>query len=1027
MTYSNKAHLLRSSILAGVIAAGFVAAAPAALTGAAAHAQDYTTGAITGTVVDANGDAVAGADVAIRSVAQGFSRSTTSAADGDIRFGLLPQGEYEVVVSAPGFRSTESVVSVRAGSESAYRFDLVGASEVITVTGTATQVLDFAQTTTGLDLDIDEVLETLPINRNITAVSRLAPTVTRGDADFGNLANIGGASVAENAFYVNGLNITNLDNFLGAALVPFEFYQSVEVKNGGIPAEYGRSPGGIINAVTESGTNEWTFEVHANYAPDALRADETDIVTEGTRTQGDLFERESSSLILEGGGPIIRDRLFVYGLTEFRDSTRTTNNAAAGLWTEYESDDPFYGVKVDGYITDDHRLEFTWWDTTRETNVNIFDFDATTGDVSSAPNSNLLQTRGGEAYVARYTGNINDWLTLSAAYGEVDESYLDISGDTSTPYIVNVSGTTIGGVASGGLLGTQSVVNDTSEYETSRTFFRADADLYFDFLGEHHLRIGFEREETFLARNTQRNGGYAIVYRQGSASNSLGVPAGTTYAEFNVFTTGGAFEGENDALYIQDSWDVSDRLNLQLGLRSDSFLQLNAAGDPLVDQPDNLAARLGFNYDPTGEGRQRFFGSYGRNYFPIAANTAFRGGASELAYREYWLFSGVDAGGNPLLTTQITEATNPTGTFAICPAGVFGSAGTRGCAVTGDGEANPAETFASLNVETGYADEYILGYEHTFDDLWSAQAIFRYRELLQAAEDISIDFGVQAYCAANGLEMTNAAGTGCADVYSGFHQYLLSNPGSSVEAILIDPLSDGTTRLTLSADGLGYPDPERKFMALELNFTRQFDGLWGLRGSYVLSEAIGNYGGFVNADLGQDDAGVTQDFDNPGIMDGARGLLPSHRAHQFKLFGSYQATEDLLVGFNAELTSPRRFGCLGNHPTEGQRFDASVYESLNAFYGPASWFCQGESTPRGSQFSSDWEKNFDVSLRYSVDTPLAQDMVLRADIFNLFNFQSVVDAEETGDRSDGNPDPDYQLPTQYQTPRFVRLGFDLRF
>ncbi|MNR52725.1 hypothetical protein D3C85_1726190 [compost metagenome] len=55
------------------------------------------------------------------------------------------------------------------------------------------------------------------------------------------------------------------------------------------------------------------------------------------------------------------------------------------------------------------------------------------------------------------------------------------------------------------------------------------------------------------------------------------------------------------------------------------------------------------------------------------------------------------------------------------------------------------------------------------------------------------------------------------------------------------------------------------------------------------------------------------------------------------------------------------------------------------------------------------------------------DLVLRADIFNLFNFDGTTDLYEFGDLEDGRPDPNYRAPIGYQAPRFVRLGFDWQF
>ncbi|MNQ76037.1 hypothetical protein D3C85_908550 [compost metagenome] len=193
--------------------------------------------------------------------------------------------------------------------------------------------------------------------------------------------------------------------------------------------------------------------------------------------------------------------------------------------------------------------------------------------------------------------------------------------------------------------------------------------------------------------------------------------------------------------------------------------------------------------------------------------------------------------------------------------------------------------------------------------------------------------------------------------------------------------------------------------------------MWQLNASYTLSESRGNFEGYVKSDNGQDDAGASQDFDQPALMDGAEGLLPNHHAHTFKMFGSYQLTRDLLIGANATLQSPRAYGCQGVHPTD----------PFAQAYDVASWYCQGKLTARGSQFSGEWFRNVDVSLRYNVPLAIPGDLVLRADIFNIFNFDGATDFREFGDLADGRPDPNYRKPISYQTPRFIRVGFDWQF
>jgi len=110
--------------------------------------------------------------------------------------------------------------------------------------------------------------------------------------------------------------------------------------------------------------------------------------------------------------------------------------------------------------------------------------------------------------------------------------------------------------------------------------------------------------------------------------------------------------------------------------------------------------------------------------------------------------------------------------------------------------------------------------------------------------------------------------------------------------------------------------------------------------------------------------------------------------------------------------SPRKFGCIGTHPTD-------VFASA---YGDSSWYCDGKLTPRASAFESDTIVNLDALLTYRV----SDRFVFRLDVFNILNQNNVIDLNEYGE-SGGAPNPNYQLPTNYQTPRRVRLGMQFDF
>ena len=104
---------------------------------------------------------------------------------------------------------------------------------------------------------------------------------------------------------------------------------------------------------------------------------------------------------------------------------------------------------------------------------------------------------------------------------------------------------------------------------------------------------------------------------------------------------------------------------------------------------------------------------------------------------------------------------------------------------------------------------------------------------------------------------------------------------------------------------------DRTYDAWVLQIEKPFDGDWGLNASWTWSQTKGNYEGTVKSDNGQDDAGITQDFDQPGLTDGSYGYLPNHREHLVKVFGTWQLTDTLVGGAALRIESPRLFGCIG--------------------------------------------------------------------------------------------------------------------
>ena len=1048
-TQTIRQRLLHSTMIGGSALMALVAVPAAAVLVAPteAVAQNLVQGAIAGTVETQTGAPVSGATVTLRSVSQGFTRTYTTGADGSFRAVALPQGQYEATVTSAGNATLTETVSVGAGGTTSLIFTVGSAGgavpadgttvDEIVVVGVRQAVSEFDATTTGLTVNVEELSRNVPIARDANAVALLAPGVTASDGAFGNIPTIGGASAGENTYFINGLNITKFRDFTGSSIVPFEFYQTLETKTGGYSAEFGRGTGGVLNGTTKSGGNEWEFGITGYWSPDSLREDSPDTYL----AQNRFDEVSSSDIILDFGGPIIRDRLFIFGLYNFRDreavnigSTTTDPDFGPGAnGTRVTSDDPFYGAKVDFLITDDHRLEFTYFSDEQEQETRNIFVDASGEYVGEFTPSTFKF--GGSNWIARYTGIWTDWLTTSISYGVNEYNEYAFSPGDSGALITDQ----LPGFPRRGVWG----VGQPSVNEDERTVLRADVDIYVDFFGAHHFRLGIDQEKLEAYQELDYSGaGYnycrpggitptiactgavtgGIWYRYQTLFTAATIPVGRTdligsprRVRIRAYDNDGGWESVQNAYYIQDSWEVTDRLTLNLGIRNEGFENSNIDGVAFVDLQDQWAPRLGFTYDVTGDRTSKLFGFYGRYFLPVAVNTNQRLAGAEFFIQDVWNLD-VSGGPNDLNADGIHDTTDEPilGTFV---------SGTN----LADGTTRPISTQVDKEIDPMYVDEFILGYEAQVFEDWTFSLKGTYRELGTAIDDVAIDAAVLDYCSnPNPDNLTYAE---CYSVWYGFHQYVLTNPGEDMVITLsgadLDRATGGrvTTdrEITLTADQLNYPSPERTYKAIELSMEKAFDGVWAGRFSYVWSQSEGNYEGALKSDNGQTDPGLSQDFDQPGLTDNSYGYLPNHREHTFKAFGNWQVTPAFNVGANLLIQSPRKFGCQGVHPTD---FFASLY-------GAASWFCGGVATPRGSQFESDWLTNLDLTFAYDlaeVFTIPGESLVLRADVFNVFNADSEQDFNEFGDlTSPSDPDPNYARVTAYQAPRTVRFSLAYRF
>src|SRR5882672_7068435 len=301
------------------------------LCGAVAFGQ-ATSGTISGTMLDPQGNVLAGATVKIKNLGTGATREVTSNSSGYYRVTGLPPGRYEVEAAAQGFAPEKrGELTLTVAEEIVVNFSLkVG----VTKQDVIVEVQPVNVETTGSTLNglVDEKkIRDLPLDgRDMTQLIFLQPGVveSRGSAqtsDTGRGArfSVSGARPSQNLFQIDGMTINDaLNNTPGSAqglLVGVETIREFRVLTNTYGAEYSRAAGGVFIAVTKSGTNE----IHGSIF-DFLRNDQLDSRQFFDRCTslnpncdgGGKPEFRRNQFGAAIGGPIIRNKTFFFGSYE---------------------------------------------------------------------------------------------------------------------------------------------------------------------------------------------------------------------------------------------------------------------------------------------------------------------------------------------------------------------------------------------------------------------------------------------------------------------------------------------------------------------------------------------------------------------------------------------------------------------------------------------------------------------------------------------------------------------------------------
>ncbi len=803
----------------------------------AAGVQAQTTGRITGTVKDNSGQALPGVTLTATSTNALGDLVATTEADGSFRFLNVRPGTYEVKASLDGFNTAkQEKVSVGIDATVDLRFELSSAFDDQIVVTSEAPIIDTSNNTTGINANAD-LFENIPVARNVYDIAQVAP----GTAEDGAGTQFYGSTGAENQYVIEGLNTTGIElGTEGVANLNFDFVEGVEVKTGGMNAEYGRITGGVINVITKSGGNEFEGSVFGFYEGGGLLADDTTAdKLPATATSVETVDSDQDygfSL----GGFLKRDKLWFFGAynrLEQADETEViaplvgAGTPSVGTIIPRDTESDVYAFKLTGAIAEGHVATFSVWGDPTTIDGNVF-------TPIRGPEVTYLGTRdvGSEDAVLRYDGVFGSSWTVETVLGRHTETSSFDGAGKNIPQLLDFTQTPST---------RENGFPFHSDDDFSRDVLRIDTNK---FIGRHEIKFGGDIEDLSAETARYNGGGGQRIYRFADDDGNI-----YYRHRFFIDDTAPGFdrdnpdtwqisvplvaepETRNTSLYLQDSWRMTDTFTLNFGIRYERQEIGDRLGATTIDIDDAWAPRVGLTWDVMGNGRSKLYANYGRFYESIPMDINIRAFGGEVSCFCY----NFSADPNDIAPDD--------------------NAPRRSSLLGGATPVDPG-------LQGQYIDEILLGFEYEVRPNLALGVKATYRELGRAIEDFLI--------ASEG-------------------NYFVANPGQGL----------GTEVTFYDYTTAPAPKARREHKSVEFTAQKRMSDNWQLYASYVWSELEGNYDGAFQISTGQLDPNINSAYDYADFMVHSFGRLSSDREHQFKVNGSYRMPDGVLEGLNVGLSA----------------------------------------------------------------------------------------------------------------------------
>lgn len=992
-----------------------------------------TTGSIQGTVTDPTGAAVPNAKIVVTGGALPQAITLTTDSTGSYSVPSVPSGNYAVATTASGFstiKKTDIPVIIGRATRVDFKMEVGSVSESVVVSADAVLVdTTSAASNTNVDKSFFDIL---PRSRGFQSLINIAPG-SRSEAKSGGF-QIDGASGAENTFFLDGMEVTNIQtgDLRGTKQVPNEFIKEVQIKSGGLEAQYGGAIGGVVNAVVRSGSNDFHGEGGMFYATDAtnagprptLRLDPNDdnIGNYFANTRdGQRYLNPSGQL----GGKLIKDKLWFFAgfSPQWTDYDRTVKFLSGTTGSYHQTDRQDYSVgKLDYAPFTKLRLSGTYLYQPFVTHGRLPSQQGT--DSPTSPWADLGGRTSGMTTTWQADWLVSSKLVITGRGGYDYRNYKDY-GIPSGIYRRYLASTTTAKDPSGNLLtdipaqwqgaaGIRTTNNQQTVLDQyTRWNAHIEANYTFSAAGQHTLKGGYDLNR--LANNANASTwpdgyvrvGWGLSY---SRITSTGPKARGTYGYYidRFFATQGSVSGRNQGFFLQDNWRINKFITVNFGLRdeseylpsyrTDSGIQSRAIS---FDWASKLAPRFGFAWDPTGQGKSKIYGSFGL-FYDVMKYEMPRGsfGGDKWVDRVYTL-NTPDIG-------QLKGTTDPNSPATPPASSVFVESVDWRIPSN-----SPDDNTIDPNLKPMRSRQLDFGYEFSINPTLVASARYSHRKLDRTIEDVGT-LGPQG------------------------EKYFIANPGFGLTA---DPKTWDKGFPTT-------PKAVRDYDALELRLDKRFSKHYQFAGSYTLSRLYGNYGGLASSDepdangVGRLSPNVNRYFDLPFMsfnQDGGLvyGRLATDRPHTFKFFGGYSYDSKMgttvfapqFVAFSGTpLTTDYTMvssvpifvygrGDLGRTPFYTNT-DMNVYHDFKPFKSHEGWKIRLEATAF-NVFNQNTVLGKNTSFVHPNDGQVNFDK--DADFFQGFN------AEKMRVEQELRSNPQFGRASVFQSPRNMRFQFRFSF